>query len=85
MRHAGNVNRNTNAKAYMLYEIAVKTLPSHAEQLEGKPEKLALPLTQVIAESDNGAIFRAGVENADALRKEKVELSRAVIVLRRVG
>lgn len=66
----------------MLYEIAVKSLPSHAEQLEGKPEKLVLPLTQVIAESDQGAILRAGIENASKFKD--VELSRAVVVLRRV-
>jgi hypothetical protein len=67
----------------MLIEVGVITLPSHAEQLEGKPEKLALPLQQVVAETDQAAVLLVGVQNAAKLKD--VELSRAKVVIRRVG
>lgn len=67
----------------MLIKVAVITVPSHAEQLEGKPEKLVLPEVQVVADTDAAAILSVGVQNAAKLKD--VELSRAKVIVQRVG
>lgn len=67
----------------MLIEVAVISVPTQTELLEGGVERVLVPPTAVVANDSQGAILKIGVANADKLKDEKLE--RAKILVRTMG